>query len=74
MGQELLERGFPADVALAWVLSRPGVTSAVIGPRTVRQLESCFRALDLELTPEVLRRLDEIWPGTGGPAPEAYTS
>jgi aryl-alcohol dehydrogenase-like predicted oxidoreductase len=64
----------PADVALAWVLSRPGVTSAILGPRTVAQLESCCRALEVELTPATLQRLDAIWPGPGGPAPDAYAS
>jgi aryl-alcohol dehydrogenase-like predicted oxidoreductase len=62
----------PADVALQWVLSREGVTSALIGPRTVAQLESCLRAQGGELTAEVLGRLDGIWPGPGGAAPEAY--
>jgi aryl-alcohol dehydrogenase-like predicted oxidoreductase len=67
---ELGER--PSDVALAWVLAQPGVTSPIIGPRTVEQLHASMRALEIHLAPEVLSRLDEIFPGPGGAAPEAY--
>ncbi len=67
---ELGER--PADVALAWLLANPVVTAPIIGPRTMDQLNHSVRALDIELTPEILAQLDEIWPGPGGPAPEAY--
>ncbi len=67
---ELGER--PADVALAWLLHQPAVTAPIIGPRTEQQLLGSMRALDVDLSPEVLRRLDEIFPGPGGPAPEAY--
>ncbi|MBD3306057.1 aldo/keto reductase [candidate division KSB3 bacterium] len=62
----------PADVALAWVLSNPGVTSPILGPRTVAQLEQNVKALDLTLSAETLATLDEIWPGPGGQAPQAY--
>ncbi|BCB91014.1 aldo/keto reductase [Phytohabitans suffuscus] len=62
----------PADVALAWLLARPGVTAPIIGPRTVEQLESSTRALKVRLDPATLARLDEIFPGPG-PAPEAYS-
>ncbi|HIC89162.1 MAG TPA: aldo/keto reductase, partial [Anaerolineae bacterium] len=34
--------------------------------------EGSLRALEIELSDDVLARLDEIWPGPGGPAPEAY--
>jgi len=63
----------PADVALAWVLSNPAVTSPIIGPRTLEQLLGSLRALELKLDQATLKRLDEIWPGPGGPAPEAYS-
>jgi aryl-alcohol dehydrogenase-like predicted oxidoreductase len=63
----------PAEVALAWVLHQPAVTSAVIGPRTPEQLSSSLRAMDITLDAEVLDRLDVLFPGPGGPAPEAYT-
>lgn len=62
----------PADVALAWLLQQPGVTAPIIGPRTVEQLNSTLRALDLTLTKELIKRLNDIFPGPGGPAPEAY--
>jgi aryl-alcohol dehydrogenase-like predicted oxidoreductase len=62
----------PADVALAWVLNNPAVTSPIIGPRTIEQLTESTRSLDLKLSEEVLKKLDEIWPGPGGEAPEAY--
>ncbi len=62
----------PADVALAWLLHNPAVTAPIIGPRTMEQLEGSLRALEIKLSDEVLAKLDEIWPGPGGPAPEAY--
>jgi len=62
----------PADVALAWLLAQPAVTAPIIGPRTMDQLNGSLRALEIELDEEALARLDEIWPGPGGRAPEAY--
>jgi aryl-alcohol dehydrogenase-like predicted oxidoreductase len=62
----------PSDVALAWLLHNPAVTAPIIGPRTKEQLAANLRAIDIPLSAEVLRRLDEIWPGPGGEAPEAY--
>ena len=59
-------------MALAWLLENPVVTAPIIGPRTVDQLEHSLRALDLALGEETLRELDEIWPGPGGEAPQAY--
>jgi aryl-alcohol dehydrogenase-like predicted oxidoreductase len=62
----------PADVALAWLLHQPAVTAPIIGPRTEEQLLGSMRALEVRLDEEVLGKLDEIFPGPGGPAPEAY--
>jgi aryl-alcohol dehydrogenase-like predicted oxidoreductase len=62
----------PADVALAWTLVNPVVTSPIIGPRTIKQLEENVAALDLTLDEETVKKLDEIWPGPGNQAPEAY--
>jgi aryl-alcohol dehydrogenase-like predicted oxidoreductase len=62
----------PANVALAWLLHQPAVTAPIIGPRTLEQLDRSMRALEIRLDEEVLKRLDEIFPGPGGPAPEAY--
>jgi aryl-alcohol dehydrogenase-like predicted oxidoreductase len=62
----------PADVALAWLLHNPVVTAPIIGPRTLEQLHGNLKALEVKLSDEVMKRLDEIWPGPGGEAPEAY--
>ncbi len=68
--KELGER--PADVALAWLLHQPVVTAPIIGPRTEEQLLGSMRALTITLPDDVLDKLDEIFPGPGGAAPEAY--
>lgn len=62
----------PADVALAWLLHQPGVTAPIIGPRTVGQLDQSLRALEIRLDDGFLAELDQLFPGPGGPAPEAY--
>jgi len=62
----------PADVALAWVLNNPVVTSPIVGPRTVQQIEENIKTLEIKLSEEMLKKLDEIWPGPGNQAPEAY--
>jgi aryl-alcohol dehydrogenase-like predicted oxidoreductase len=61
----------PGEVGLAWLLAQPGVTGPIVGPRTQGQLDSALRAVDLELSAEVLTSLDEIFPGPG-PSPEAF--
>jgi aryl-alcohol dehydrogenase-like predicted oxidoreductase len=66
-----------AVVALAWCLSHPGICSVIIGPRTLEQFENSLRAAEISLSEEVLKKLDEIFPGYGRggksmPAPEAY--
>jgi aryl-alcohol dehydrogenase-like predicted oxidoreductase len=62
----------PADVALAWLLANPVVTAPIIGPRTAEQLTGSLRALKIKLNKDSMKKLDEIWPGPGGEAPEAY--
>ena len=62
----------PADVALAWLLHNPVVTSPIIGPRTMSQLTTSLRSLEVKLDAATLTRLDQIFPGPGGEAPEAY--
>jgi len=62
----------PGEVALAWVLAQPGVTAPIVGPRTMEQLESAMTAATRTLDEETKKRLDAIWPGPGGAAPEAY--
>ena len=70
LAKELGEK--PADVALAWLLKNPAVTGPIIGPRTNEQLDGSLRALDIVLSEETLKTIDEIWPGPRKPAPEAY--
>ena len=62
----------PADVATAWLLHNEAVTAPIIGPRTMAQLEAAPRALDITLDDDAMARLDIIFPGPGGQAPEAY--
>ncbi len=61
----------PANVALAWLLHQEGVTAPIIGPRTLGQLDNAQRAVTLELGDDVLKRLDDLFPGYR-PAPEHY--
>ncbi|WHM38137.1 aldo/keto reductase [Streptomyces sp. BPTC-684] len=61
----------PGEVGLAWLLTRPGVTGPIVGPRTADQLASALRAVELKLDEELLASLDEIFPGPG-PSPEAF--
>jgi aryl-alcohol dehydrogenase-like predicted oxidoreductase len=53
----------PADVALAWLLTRPVVTAPIIGPRTLEQLDTALGSLEVRLDEKALSRLDEIFPG-----------
>jgi aryl-alcohol dehydrogenase-like predicted oxidoreductase len=62
----------PATVALAWLLSNPVVTAPIIGPRTSEQLTNTLHVLDMDITQEIKTKLDSIFPGPGGAAPEAY--
>lgn len=52
-----------SQLAIAWSLGRPGITSVIIGPRTVDQLENSLGALDVEWTEEELSRIDRVAPG-----------
>jgi len=58
-------------VALAWLLHREAVTSAIVGPRTRDQFAYALRAADLSLDADALARIDAIFPPCGA-APEAY--
>jgi len=49
-----------AAVSLAWVHSRPGVASTIIGARTMKQLEQNLAALDLPLSTDHMERLDKL--------------
>lgn len=62
------------ELAVAWVLVHPAVTSAIIGPRTLEQLNGQIKAADVTLSKETLDRIDEIVaPGTTiNPADNGY--
>lgn len=62
----------PGDVALAWLLANPVVTAPIIGPRTLAQLDEACAVLERKLDASILTKLDAIFPGPGGRAPEAY--
>jgi aryl-alcohol dehydrogenase-like predicted oxidoreductase len=62
----------PVEVALAWLLRNPVVSTAIVGALTIEELRSDLGALSVQLDDEVLTRLDQIWPGPGE-APQAYS-
>jgi len=51
-----------AEWAHAWLLTRPGLTAPIIGPRTIEHLRSTLSSLEIELTEEELARVDELVP------------
>ena len=64
----------PAELAMAWVASRPGVTALIAGPRTVQHLGGAVAALEAGVTTAEAAALDELFPpvGRGGPGPDAW--
>lgn len=58
-----------AKLALAWVYAQPGVTSTILGAKTVEQLQSNLAALDLQLSPEQMEALDKA----GAPEPTSMS-
>jgi aryl-alcohol dehydrogenase-like predicted oxidoreductase len=58
----------PAQVALAWVVDRPAVSSVILGARTMAQLDDNLGSTDIELSPEQAERLDKA----SDPAPADY--
>ncbi len=61
----------PADVALAWMLQNPAITAPIIGPRTLEQLDGSLRTLEIKLSEEINKKIDELFPGYRT-APEDY--
>jgi aryl-alcohol dehydrogenase-like predicted oxidoreductase len=60
-------------VSMAWLLHNPIVTAPIIGPRrTLEQFESALRTTEITLDDDVINKLDAIFPGPGGVAPEAH--
>jgi len=49
-------------LAIAFAIAHPDVTSAIIGPRTMEQLDALLAGVDIRLTDEILDRIDEIVP------------
>ncbi|QSB16030.1 aldo/keto reductase [Natronosporangium hydrolyticum] len=62
----------PAEVGQAWLLSRPGITSVIIGPRSMAHLDSAVYAMKLELDQAMLTELDEIFPPMVSQIPQAW--
>jgi aryl-alcohol dehydrogenase-like predicted oxidoreductase len=62
----------PVEVALAWHLHNPVVSTAIVGALSIEELRSDLGALSTQLDDDVLARLDQIWPGPGE-APQAYS-
>jgi aryl-alcohol dehydrogenase-like predicted oxidoreductase len=54
-----------SQLAVAWCMQQPGITSPIIGPRTMEQLEDNLKALDVRLTGDDLRRIDQVSPPGG---------
>ena len=69
------QAGLPmTHLAIAFAIAHPGVTTAIIGPHTMEQLDDLLAGADVTLTDEILDRIDEIVPpGTDvGPLDQAY--
>ncbi|RXZ73347.1 aldo/keto reductase [Agromyces albus] len=61
----------PSDVALAWLLRNPTLSTAIVGATSTDELRANLGGLSLRLDDEAVARLDQIWPGPGE-APQAY--
>jgi aryl-alcohol dehydrogenase-like predicted oxidoreductase len=51
-----------SQLALAWVMQRDGITSPIIGPRTMEQFEDNMKAMEVKFTEQELKQIDEITP------------
>jgi aryl-alcohol dehydrogenase-like predicted oxidoreductase len=58
-----------AQLALAWIMAQPAVTSVIIGPRTLEQMKDNTGAVDVKLTPEERERIDAVAVPAGALAP-----
>jgi 1-deoxyxylulose-5-phosphate synthase len=55
-------RGIPsAQVALAWMLSKPGITAPIIGATKMQHLEDAVAALSVQLSQDEIQRLEELY-------------
>ena len=57
VGQEI--GAAPAQVALAWMLQKPGITAPIVGATKAHHLDDAFKALEIRLSPEQVKRLEE---------------
>jgi aryl-alcohol dehydrogenase-like predicted oxidoreductase len=62
----------PEAVAIAWLLHNPVISSVIIGPRTIGHLQGMIDAVETTLNDDEVTKIETIWPGPGGEAPEAY--
>lgn len=51
-----------SQLAIAWILTRPDVTSAILGATNVEQLQENIKAADLQIPPEIVTRIEELYP------------
>jgi aryl-alcohol dehydrogenase-like predicted oxidoreductase len=58
-------------VGLAWLLHQAAVTAPIVGRRTLEHLDGALRRPEVNLDAAPLARIDTIFPGPGGSAPEA---
>ena len=64
------ENGFSmATLSLAWVAAQPGVTSPIIGARSVEQLKESVTAVQTKVSPELAKSIDEIFTPGGHDVP-----
>ncbi|GES99332.1 aldo/keto reductase [Rhizophagus clarus] len=63
----------PVQIALNWVQQKPGITSPLIGAKNVAQLEENLKSLEFKLTPEQMKRLDDVSRPTDFPFPNSFT-
>lgn len=56
-----------ACLSLAWAMRHPAVTSVILGTRTVAQVEENLKALDIEIPPDVVEKLDKLYPASEAP-------
>jgi aryl-alcohol dehydrogenase-like predicted oxidoreductase len=59
-------------VTIAWQLAHPAITASIIGPCTPEDLKELIHADDIKLDQSTMERIDQIFPGLGGPAPWSY--
>ncbi len=60
VGEIAAARGLPrAQIALAWLLAKPGVTAPIVGATKIEQLNDSIAALDITLSAEEIARLEE---------------